>query len=979
MRPGMSQALLDAVRAEAKPALWANGVKLARANAAALEKIQGENEYLFRVKPANRPIAYSVYLTPDHSWECSCDCAFDPCDHVVAAAIALAQGGANVATTAETWSRLVYRFTKVGVGLTVARELIHPGGKVEPLPGSLQSMIANGQASKLQPDNGDLLADRILERPFRGALPAQSLDALLGLLEQSRNILLEGQPVSFSPTVVLPRVRVEDDGDEVVVTVEADPRISEVVSAGVARCGDIVCRLGEIELTGPFLHLLPSVRRYPVSQLGELTSRVLPEMARRFQVVINSRRLPRIDKTLEPRIELQLAQIDTGLNVLPLLVYGSPPSARIDHGTLVHLGGALPLRNEKAEAKVISSLREVMGLVPGRRTVFSGPELARFVDQLKTWRGGLSGDARRVVGSGMSLAPHFEVASQLDAHGVPRVNVAVRFDVEGGASGSTVSAQAVLSAWKQGLGLVPIEGGGWAPLPQSWLDSHGAQVQRLLDARAENGTVANHVLPLLAQLSQELEFPAPVGLEKLRPLIDGFEQLSSAPLPFDLTATLRPYQRQGVDWLGFLKLAGLGGVLADDMGLGKTLQAICAFEKGTLVVCPTSVLPNWRSELARFRPSLSVSAYHGPARTLTDADVTLTTYALMRLDADALATKQWRIVVLDEAQAIKNPDSQVARAAYRLKADFKLAVTGTPMENRLDELWSLMHFANPGLLGGRAAFDDTFAQKIETGATSATRGLRKTIAPFVLRRLKKDVAPELPPRTEAIRYVALQESERAVYDAIHAATRADIVALLNNGGSVLKALEALLRLRQAACHVALVPGQTAKTSSKVQTLVESLQTAASDGHRALVFSQWTTLLDLIEPELTAAGLSFGRLDGSTPNRGEVTSRFQADDGPTVLLMSLKAGGTGLTLTAADHVFLVDPWWNPSVEAQAADRVHRIGQDKPVFIYRLVAQGTVEERILQLQDKKRALFEAALDGGTNAALLTKDDLLALFEP
>jgi SNF2 family DNA or RNA helicase len=360
------------------------------------------------------------------------------------------------------------------------------------------------------------------------------------------------------------------------------------------------------------------------------------------------------------------------------------------------------------------------------------------------------------------------------------------------------------------------------------------------------------------------------------------------------------------------------------------------------------------------------------------SDVTLTSYALLRLDADALAARSWPVVVLDEAQAIKNPDSQVTRAAYRLQGGLKLAVTGTPLENRLEELWSLMHFTNPGLLGGRADFATRYADGIEAGSAEHAAALRRRVGPFVLRRLKRDVAPELPARTEAIRYVTLEESERAVYDAIHAATRADVVRLLQGGGSVLKALEALLRLRQAACHVGLVPGQTARSSSKVRSLVEALENAAADGHRALVFSQWTSLLDLIEPELTQAGLSFIRLDGSTPDRGAITRAFQAPDGPTVLLMSLKAGGTGLTLTAADHVFLVDPWWNPAVEAQAADRAHRIGQERPVFVYRLVAQGTVEERILALQASKRALFEAALEGGAGAGALTREDLLALFD-
>lgn len=971
----MSQALLEAIRQEAKPALWAIGVKLARANAAALEKHEG-NEYCFRVKPTGRPVPFTVYLTPDDAWECSCDGAFDPCEHVVAAAITLAQG--NVATTAQTWTRLVYRFTRVDQGLTVARELLHADGTRTPLTSSLMSMMASGQARTLQVENGDLLADRSLERPWRGALAPERLDGLLGLLEPAKNILLEGQSVAFSSEVVLPRVRVEDQGGDIVVTVHADPRVSEVVSPGVARCGDVVCKLGETELTGPYLQRLPSVRRYQASQLGELMSRVLPELARRFPVDNHSTRLPRIDRTLVPRIELELAQLETGLSVLPTLVYGSPPCARVDAGRLVHLGGVLPIRDEAAEAKATHQLRESMGLVPGRRTTMQGPELARFVDTLKRWRGGLSGDARKVVGQGLSLTPRFSTTTSLDAGGVPHASFSLDFDVEGGAKGVTVSGEAVLRAWREGLGLVPIEGGGWAPLPAAWLDTHGATVQRLLEARAENGTVANHALPALAELCGALDTPPPAGLDRLRPLAAGFETLSPAPVPDGLQATLRPYQRHGVDWLHFLKQAGLGGVLADDMGLGKTLQTICTLEKGSLVVCPTSVLPTWKAELARFRPGLSVNTYHGPGRVLDDADVTVTSYALLRLDADALASKRWQVVVLDEAQAIKNPDSQVTRAAYRLSGSLKLAVTGTPLENRLEELWSLMHFTNPGLLGGRGDFATRFAEGIEAGSTAHATALRKRVGPFVLRRLKRDVAPELPAKTEAVLYVTLEDSERAVYDAIHAATRADVVRLLESGGSVLKALEALLRLRQAACHAALVPGQQAKSSSKVRALVEALETAAADGHRALVFSQWTSLLDLIEPCLTQAQLSFTRLDGSTPNRGEVTAKFQSADGPTVLLMSLKAGGTGLTLTAADHVFLVDPWWNPAVEEQAADRAHRIGQDKPVFVYRLVAQGTVEERILKLQETKRALFEAALEGGAGAAALSRDDLLALFD-
>ncbi|HXU65346.1 MAG TPA: DEAD/DEAH box helicase, partial [Polyangia bacterium] len=472
--------------------------------------------------------------------------------------------------------------------------------------------------------------------------------------------------------------------------------------------------------------------------------------------------------------------------------------------------------------------------------------------------------------------------------------------------------------------------------------------------------------------------PAPPGLDRLAPLVAGFERLPDPTLPADLTASLRAYQREGVRWLAFLKSAGLGGILADDMGLGKTLQAMTVFSGPTLVVCPTSVIHNWGAELARFRPGLKVSLYHGASRALDPAaDVTVTSYALLRLDADKLSPIAWNTVVLDEAQAIKNPDSRTARAAYAMRASFRLALTGTPVENRLEELWSLVHFTNRGLLGGRSDFSDRYARPIADGRGDVAAELRRRLRPFVLRRLKQDVAPELPPRTDAVLRVELGDSERAVYDAVRAATRDEVLALLANGKGVMQALEALLRLRQAACHPSLVPGQSAPSSSKLETLVAALETAVAENHKALVFSQWTSLLDLIEPALTRAELAFTRLDGSTRDRGEVVSRFQADDGPPVMLVSLKAGGSGLNLTAADHVFLCDPWWNPAVEAQAADRTHRIGQTRPVFVYRLVAADTVEERILALQDSKRRLMDAALADGAAAAGLTKDDLLTLL--
>jgi len=658
---------------------------------------------------------------------------------------------------------------------------------------------------------------------------------------------------------------------------------------------------------------------------------------------------------------------------------------------MVHLSGPVPVRDEPAERRLVEKLRADLDLMPGRRSTFEGADTARFVDKVKRWRGDLAGDGARLLGARVRLEPNMRVRDlPASGNGVPQAGFDFSFTVVGetdaeqralGPGPHSVDAATVVRAWEDGLGLVPLQGGGFAPLPQAWLDQHGGVLARLLAARAADGRLANHALLALADLCDDLDQPPPAGLDRLAPLAESFERLPEAKLPADLRATLRPYQKVAVNWLAFLRSVGLGGILADDMGLGKTIEAMCLFEKKCLVVAPTSVLPNWQAELARFRPSLRVSVYHGPARKLDDADVTLTTYAILRLDSAELSARHFDLVVLDEAQAIKNPDSQVARAAYALSAEFRIAMTGTPVENRLEELWSLMHFANRGLLGGRREFDAEFARPVADGSAGAAANLRQRIRPFVMRRRKAEVAPELPPRTEATLKVVLDERERAVYDAVRAATQAELVASMSGadekGFSVMKALEALLRLRQAACHRGLLPGQKADTSAKVEALLESLENAAADGHKALVFSQWTSLLDLIEPALNNAGIPYTRLDGSTRDRGEVVSKFQSEDGPPVMLISLKAGGTGLNLTAADHVFLCDPWWNPAVEDQAADRAHRIGQDRPVTIYRLIAVDTVEERILDLQEKKRALGEAALGDGGAAASLTREDLMALL--
>jgi superfamily II DNA or RNA helicase len=733
------------------------------------------------------------------------------------------------------------------------------------------------------------------------------------------------------------------------------------------------------------LERLPLERVFTQSQLGELVGEVLPELERRFTVEIRSQRLPPKSQGDRPRIAFELEQVDAGLLVLPTLVYGDPAVARVDAGRLVFLQGRIPERDQPRERELIAALRDELNLVPGQRVTVSGREAVRLASRIKTWCRQHGDDTSRRFFGETPLRPRllvegdrtgltFELEDpgtfELEDPGEPRPDEP--------AGTRHASAEAVIQAWREGLDLVPLQGGGWAPLPTDWLARFGHHVADLLAARGQDGQVATVALPALAELCAALDQPPPPSLSRLRPLLDDFRGIPAAELPADLEATLRPYQRTGINWLAFLRAAGLGAILADDMGLGKTLQALCALRGRTLVVCPRSVLHNWAAEIRRFRPGLTYNAYHGARRSLSSAEVTLTTYALLRMDIDRLAAEAWDTVVLDEAQAIKNPDSQAARAAFRLAAGFRVTLSGTPVENRLEELWSQLHFTNPGLLGGRRDFLARYAEPIQLGDPGMAERLRQRVKPFVLRRLKRDVAQELPPRTDVTLEVELDEVEQNVYDAVHAATRREVVQKLQGGASVLAVLEALLRLRQAACHVALLPGKRAESSSKVARLLLALEDAAADGHKALVFSQWTGLLDLVQPHLNAAGIPFTRLDGSTRDREGVVAAFQASAGPPVMLVSLKAGGTGLNLTAADHVFLLDPWWNPAVEEQAADRAHRIGQERPVLVYRLVARNTVEEGLLALQERKRQLAQTALGAADQAAGITRDELLGLLE-
>jgi SNF2 family DNA or RNA helicase len=644
----------------------------------------------------------------------------------------------------------------------------------------------------------------------------------------------------------------------------------------------------------------------------------------------------------------------------------------VEGDRLVHLGGPLPARDKERERALSARLREELGMQRGRAKRANGAEAVAMADAVMSFGGSVDGDALDACFVGAPLELDLAITEDF---------AALTFVSEHDGESHHATVDAVLDAWRRHSPLVALDTGGWAPLPEGFVEQHGHLVADLLLASEGRAELPKSAGADVARLAELLGRTAPPDFTQLRELAEGFARLPRVPLPADFRGELRNYQRDGVDWLTFLSKAGLGALLADDMGLGKTVQAICALGSPALVACPASVLHAWEDELARFRPGLTVERYHLPGRSLESrADVTLTTHAILRRDIAELREREWDTVVLDESQQIKNPTSLVSQAAFQLNARFRIALTGTPIENRLDDLWSQMHFINPGLLGGLADFRERYAKPVTEGDAEAAERLRKRVRPFITRRLKVDVARELPPRTDVVLRCTLDETERAAYDAVRAATREEVVRELAAGRGVLDALEALLRLRQASCHVGLLPGRSAESSSKIRLLMETLEEVLAEGHRALIFSQWTSMLNLIEPHLRKASIGFVRLDGSTRDRGRVVETFQSEDGPPVMLISLKAGGTGLTLTRADHVFLVDPWWNPAVEDQAADRIHRIGQEHPVLVHRLVAEDTVEEQLLTLQERKRALSKTVLDsveGTAGPGGLTREDLLSLL--
>jgi superfamily II DNA or RNA helicase len=568
--------------------------------------------------------------------------------------------------------------------------------------------------------------------------------------------------------------------------------------------------------------------------------------------------------------------------------------------------------------------------------------------------------------------------------------------------GTTAKLPELLAALKRGDNMVKLDDGTYGMLPEEWLKKYGA-IAGLGEAHDDHLRFRKTQVGVLdALLAAQPEADFDETFQKARDRLKQFEGVKTAEPPAGFIGELRPYQKDGLGWIHFLREFGFGGCLADDMGLGKTIQVLALLEARrqareqngsngakhapSLAIVPKSLVFNWKAEAERFTPKLRILDHTGQFRdkegeTFEGYDLILTTYGTLRNDAVVFKDLQFDYIILDEAQAIKNADTASAKATRLLRGDHRLALSGTPVENHLGELWSLFEFLNPGMLGAASVFK--LAGNAARNPDEATRKmLAHALRPFILRRTKDQVAKDLPPKQEQTIFCELEPQQRKLYNELRDHYRASLLKRIDAEGiakSKMHVLEALLRLRQAACHPGLIDkARVAESSAKLDLLVPRLSELFEEGHKVLVFSQFTSLLSIVKSRLDAEKIPYEYLDGKTRDRQARVDTFQNDPACKLFLISLKAGGLGLNLTAAEYVYLLDPWWNPAVEAQAIDRAHRIGQTQQVFAYRLIARDTVEEKVLALQNTKRDLADAIINADNSLIRnLGREDLELLL--
>lgn len=977
---------LDIARESALGQDWSKAVTFSRNAEFLLEKADSDS-LVIRVFEKNKTLSTRVEIdTQAADWQVDCRCESDPCLHVLSALIA-AKNKINFRTTeSKTSAHLVYVLEIHNDSLQVQRYIEFQGSR-RPFRGSLREYVGGLQSGRVSganitPSKEDFAVEQATGKD--GIPKREQAETLLRTLRQLNSVEFLGEAAQISDSLNECEILCENHqgGFRLRRLVREDER--RLKNGFVVSSQRIISAAKEHEVDSSYLqHFSPEGKLYSRNASVELQTEILPFLSR-FAQLTQEAKLPTFLQE-EPYATFELSKIDEVLSVTPRILYGKPPVLEIRAEGPTELDSSVVVQRDlDAEKLLIRRLQSELHLQIGRSVSHRGEAAVRFAAKLKDWE--TKGEGVEAFSKQGRLVPKLSVSE---------AGLEVEFELQelDSSSGSSLHGETqtkrsakvdlprVLSSWERGEALVPLSDGGWAEIPKNWLETHGEQIKELLNLdRGEDGTVLEKHRMLLAEEGAALGAEVSSSLRSLKNvLLEKRDFSKQAPeLPDGLQAQLRDYQLQGLTWLQQVRLLEAGAILADDMGLGKTLQVICILEGRSLVVAPTSVLDSWCEQLGRFRPGLEVCRYHGANREFSSsADVVITSFAILRREPETFS-EEWNTLVVDEGQNIKNPDSATSQAVYSLSGNFRVSLSGTPVENKAEDLWSQFHFVFPELLGSRAKFEKQFARGLRRGERNVAERLRRRIAPFILRRKKQDVLQELPPKTEVVLSCELSETERTLYESVYLSSQETVRKALQNSSEMMAALEALLRLRQVCAHSALVPGATTSESSKCDLLLESLEISKEAGHRCLVFSQWTSMLDLIQERLEETELSFGRLDGSTKDRKKVIDEFQREDGPDLLLLSLKAGGVGITLTAADHIYLYDSWWNPAVEDQAADRAHRIGQSNPVLVHRLLAKDTVEEKVLELQEKKRELADNILSGeAVSKAGLTREDLEILF--
>ena len=874
---------------------------------------------------------------------------------------------------------------------------------------ALKRLAAEADGMRFLLDQDREAAARIVQEEDRWGRSGRYVLSLSGI------VTLQGHPHLYSaagdPLEVVerePELRVvEEDG---MLRARVEPHTDEAVDDeyGVVTAGD-----GRIEVTrftAAQRRLCGAIPlegvRLPLEsrdRLVEAVTALAADVRVQGAFAVETRAAKKVEG--DPRPLVRLERSGQGLAVALLVEPVGDSGAYFTPGTggttaLLTVDGQAvqahrDLVAERRAARELTDACPALSLLgpDGTATVSDLAECLEIVDQLQAadarclwpkgqpFRVAARADAGSLRLSGRSAAEWFGVSGSLQLDGVDAIELRELFELLDRCPGSR---------------FVPMEDGSFLALTEGFR----RQLEDLRSISANRGRKQVRVHGLAALALADLFDRTRLSADRAwRSLRRRFESAGTYEprTPPTLRAELRPYQEEGFRWLARLSRWGAGACLADDMGLGKTVQTLALLlERATdgpaLVVVPTSVVSNWIDEARRFAPTLNPIPYTGPVaaragmlESLGPFDLAVTTYGLLHNDVDDLAAVEWSTVVLDEAQAIKNPATQRARAARRLPARFRIVTTGTPIQNNVLDLYSLFHFLNPGLLGSARRFRENFALPVERDRDPEARHrLRRLIRPFVLRRLKSDVLDDLPPRTEITLHVELSAEEAALYGALRQRAMDDLEALARSdpeaegaGEGRMRVLAHLTRLRLSCCHPRLVHPD-GPPSSKLKTFAATLDELRQGGHRVLVFSQFVRHLKLIAEYLEEAGIAFQYLDGSTPARAraERIAAFQAGEGDAFLI-SLKAGGVGLNLTAADYVIHMDPWWNPAAEDQASDRAHRIGQTRPVTVYRLVARGTIEEQIVELHRSKRALADRLLEGADAPGRLNTEELLALL--